>query len=107
MMIGKPTDVGTPQSASRTGDATSRRIESGAGAGKVDAVLPTDSVKLSQAGRALTAANQAPGEFRAEKVAALKQAIAEGSYHVQAKVVADRMINEAAELLESMTAAGA
>jgi flagellar biosynthesis anti-sigma factor FlgM len=46
-------------------------------------------------------------DFRADKVAALKKAIAEGTYHVQAKVVAERMIMEAAELLESMTAQGA
>jgi flagellar biosynthesis anti-sigma factor FlgM len=106
MMIGKPADVGTPQPASRTGDATSRRVETGAGGGKVEGVAPADSVNLSEAGRALTAANQAPDEFRAEKVAALKKAVAEGAYHVQAKVVADRMINEAAGLLETMTAAG-
>ena len=107
MMIGKPTDVGSPQSASRTGDATTRRMESGTGAGKVDGVLPTDSVKLSDTGRAIASTKEAVEEFRSEKVAALKKAIAEGTYHVQAKVVADRLIMEAAELLESMTAAGA
>jgi len=107
MMIGKPTDVGSPQSASRTGDVSSRRMESGAGGGKVEGVAPTDSVSLSQAGRALTSTNQAVEDFRSDKVAALKKAIAEGTYHVQAKVVAERMIMEAAELLESMTAQGA
>ena len=107
MMIGKPSDVGTPQSASRTGDVTPRRMESGSGGGKVDAVATTDSVQLSPTGRAITAGNQAAEEFRSEKVAALKKAIAEGTYHIQAKVVAERMITEAAELLESMTAAGA
>ena len=105
-MIVKPTDVGTPQAASRTGGATTRRLESGAGGGKVDSVLPTDTVKLSTTGRALTAANQTLDEFRADKVAALKKAVEEGSYRVQAKVVADRMITEAAELLGSMTASG-
>ena len=106
MMIGKPTDVGSPQSASRTGDVSSRRMESGAVGGKVEGVVPTDSVSLSQAGRAITSTSQTE-EFRSDKVAALKTAIAEGSYHVQAKVVAERMIMEAAELLESMTAQGA
>lgn len=107
MMIGKPTDVGSPQSASRTSDVYSRPIESGAAGGKVEPVTATDSVKLSDTGRAITATNQAVEEFRSDKVAAMKQAIAEGTYHVQAKVVADRMIMEAAELLEAMTAQGA
>ncbi len=107
MMIGKPTDVGSPQSASRTADVSSRRMESGAGGGKVEGVVPTDSVSLSQAGRAITSTSQTVEEFRSDKVAALKTAIAEGTYHVQAKMVAERMIMEAAELLESMTAQGA
>ena len=104
MMIGKPTDVGAPQSALRTGSATTRRIESGTGSDeKVDGVAATDSVKLSDAGRALTA-GQSAEEFRADKVAALKAAVEAGTYEVKARVVADRMITEAAELLESMTA---
>ena len=104
MMIGKPTDVGAPQAALRTGSATTRRIESGTGSDeKVDGVAATDSVKLSDAGRALTAAGQTAEEFRADKVAALKAAVEAGTYEVKARVVADRMINEAAELLESMT----
>lgn len=107
MMIGKPTDVGSPQSASRTADATSRHIEASGAGGKVDAVQATDSVKLSDTGRAIASTGEAVAEFRSERVAALKKAIAEGTYHVQAKVVAERMIMEAAELLESMTAQGA
>ena len=107
MMIGKPTDVGSPQSASRTADAGSRRVETGGSGGKVEGVQPTDSVKLSDTGRAIASTGEARGEFRSEKVEALKKAIAEGTYHVQAKVVAERMIMEAAELLESMTAQGA
>lgn len=105
MMIGKPTDVGTPQSALRTGSAAPRRVESGsAGGEKVDGVLPSDSVKLSDTGRALTAAGKAVDDFRADKVAALKMALEQGTYHVQARIVADRMISEAAELLRSMAA---
>jgi flagellar biosynthesis anti-sigma factor FlgM len=107
MMIGKPNDVGSPQSASRTADATSRRMESGGVDGKVAGVQATDSVKLSETGRAIVSTGEAVAEFRADKVAALRKSIAEGTYHVQAKVVAERMIMEAAELLESMTAQGA
>jgi negative regulator of flagellin synthesis FlgM len=104
MMIGKPTDVGTPQAASRTGGA--RVVEAGSSGGKVEKVEGTDSVKLSDVGRAIVGANQTLEEFRAEKVAALKKAVEDGSYKVQAKVVADRMINEAAGLLETMAASG-
>jgi flagellar biosynthesis anti-sigma factor FlgM len=105
MMIGKPTDVGTPQSALRTGSATTRRVESGsAGGEKVDGVLPTDSVKLSDTGRALTAAARTVDEFRADKVAAVKLALEQGTYNMQARIIADRMISEAADLLKSMAA---
>jgi negative regulator of flagellin synthesis FlgM len=107
MMIGKPTDVGTPQAASRTGAA--RAVEAGSSGGKVEKVESVegiDSVKLSDVGRAIVGAGQTLEEFRAEKVAALKKAVEDGSYKVQAKVVADRMINEAAGLLETMAASG-
>jgi negative regulator of flagellin synthesis FlgM len=104
MMIGKPTDVGTPQSALRTGSAATRRIDSGAaGDGKVDGVAPSDSVKLSDTGRALTTAGKVIDEFRADKVAAVKMALEQGTYHVQARIVADRMISEAADLLRTMS----
>ena len=107
MMIGKPTDVGSPQSASRTADATSRRMQTGGAGGTVAGGPPTDSVKLADTGRAIAATGETVAEFRSEKVEALKKAIAEGTYQVQAKVVAERMIMEAAELLESMAAQGA
>lgn len=105
MMIGKPTDVGTPQAALRTGATPSKRVESGASSDeRVDGVVPSDSVEVSDTGRALAAGSQAADEFRADKVAAVKKALEEGTYQVRAKIVADRMITEAAELLESMAA---
>lgn len=108
MVIGKPTDAGTPKSALPTSSAGTRRVESGAAesgaAGVVAGVIPTDSVKLSDAGRALTAAGQAVDDFRADKVAAVKMALEQGTYRVHARIIADRMIAEAAELLETMAA---
>jgi negative regulator of flagellin synthesis FlgM len=104
MMIGRPTDVGTPQAASRAGGA--RVVEPGTSGGKVEEVESADSLKLSDASRALVGAGRTAEGFRAEKVAALKKAVEDGSYKVQAKVVAERMINEAAGLLETMAASG-
>ncbi len=107
MMIGKPTEIGSPVSPARSGSATTAAGNTAiAGDGKVENVLPTDSVKLSDAGRAMTSPVRAEDAFRADKVAAVKQAIEQGTYKIQARVVAERMISEAAELLESMSATG-
>ena len=108
MMIGKPTDVGAAPPAPRTGAATGSRIAVAApvasGEDKVDGPVASDSVKLSDTSRAMIAANQASDEFRADKVAAVRKAIEEGHYQVQARQIADRLIREASELLESLAA---
>lgn len=104
MMIGKPTDVGALQSALRTGDVATRSTEAArASDGKVESVQSIDSVKLSDTSRSLSAAAGTLDGFRADKVAEIKQAIEQGTYQVKARVVADRMISEAADLLRSMT----
>jgi flagellar biosynthesis anti-sigma factor FlgM len=103
MNINKPTDAVAPQSALRTTGAPARRLEAGgSGGGKVEGVQSPDSVQLSDTGRALSAAGQAIDQFREDKVAAVKRALEMGTYQVHARIVADRMISEASDVLRLM-----
>ena len=76
-----------------------------ANAGKeVASVDATDRVELSGTSLSLAAGVQKSSDtVRAEKVAEVKQAIQQGKFHISAQVVADKMINEAAELIEAIT----
>ena len=67
--------------------------------GGVDGV---DKVELSETSRRLTADATAgvDGDIRADKVNEVRQAMQEGRFQVSARAVADKMINEAAELIE-------
>ncbi|HMM51039.1 MAG: flagellar biosynthesis anti-sigma factor FlgM [Burkholderiales bacterium] len=69
------------------------------------AATDTDSVSLSNVPGALSAAGDEAG-VRPEKVAEIREAIREGRFHVRAEVIAERMIAQAAELLETLAASG-
>jgi negative regulator of flagellin synthesis FlgM len=56
-------------------------------------------VQLSAAASGLLGAAQAGADFDAEKVARISQAIENGSFKVNAEVIADKMIANAQELL--------
>jgi len=69
----------------------------------------TDQVQLSEASRSLKAGLSARNDgetIRPEKVEEIREAIKKGEFHVSAEAVADKMIAEAAELVEVMTAMG-
>ena len=76
-----------------------RNASSGATTGPAGAV--TDTVALSAASRHLAAGEtaRAAGDFDADKVAAVRAAIAQGTFGVDAGRVADRMIEHAGDLL--------
>jgi negative regulator of flagellin synthesis FlgM len=57
------------------------------------------SVQLSSAAAGLLAAASAPPEFDAAKVERIKQAIADGSFRIDAAAIADKLIANAQELL--------
>ncbi len=68
--------------------------------GPIDAVRPTASSEKIQISEASKALNQIPDEaFDAAKVAQIRKAISEGRFNVNAEIVADRMIGDAAELI--------
>jgi flagellar biosynthesis anti-sigma factor FlgM len=69
----------------------------------------TDQVQLSETSRTLKAGMSAENDgetIRPDKVEEIREAIKKGEFHVSAEVVADKMIAEAAELVEVMTAMG-
>lgn len=65
--------------------------------GGVKSVKSTDTVELSPLVSQLTASG-AEGEFDAKKVEAIKAAIRDGKFQINAEVVADKLIAHAADL---------
>ena len=82
-----------PKNAAETKAAGASVANAGAGA---DA---SAQVQLSAAASSLLGAAPADADFDADKVARISQAIASGSYKVNAEVIADRLIANAQELL--------
>jgi negative regulator of flagellin synthesis FlgM len=71
-----------------------------AGASAADAEADASAqVQLSAAASSLLGAAPADADFDADKVARISQAIDNGSYKVNAEVIADRLIANAQELL--------
>ena len=74
-----------------------------------EAVEGTDQVHLSEASLNLKTGASAENDgktIRPEKVEEIREAIKKGEFHVSAEAVADKMIAEAAELVEAMTMMG-
>lgn len=105
MKIDKPVEIQPTQDAAlRAGQpAGAARPAARAGA-QGRAGSAADSVSLSAASRGLAAELATDGaEVRHDKVAQVREAIREGRFNVKAQVVADKMIAQAAELLETLT----
>ncbi len=100
MKIDKPVEIqSTPDAALRSGQAAGAARSAARGRAAAPAAGETDSVSLSAASRA----PKADADVRADKVAEVREAIREGRFHVSAEVVADKMIAQAAELLETLS----
>ncbi|HEY0878313.1 MAG TPA: flagellar biosynthesis anti-sigma factor FlgM [Zeimonas sp.] len=103
MKIGKPAEPQQPDALSRAGSGTP---VVGSGGDRPEAVEKTpraDAVHLSQASKSLAARTAAEELERARKVEDVKTAIREGRFQVNAHAVADKMITQAAELLETLS----
>src|SRR5690606_13368095 len=102
MKIGNPIDCIKPDGgnpgASRAGISSSR---------PVSPVEASDRIDLSETSRTLASGETRAGEdIRANKVSEVREAIARGEYRVDAAVVAERMIIESAQLLETLSSNG-
>ena len=103
MKIGKP-EAQQPEALSRAGHGTP--VAGAVGGGRPDAVEktpPADAVHLSQTSRGLAAEGANDEQLRLRKVEEVKAAIREGRFQVSAHAVADKMISQAAELLETLS----
>jgi flagellar biosynthesis anti-sigma factor FlgM len=100
--------IGPTNEAPRVEVATATSAARSAQAQAVEAVNATkavDQIQLSGAAESIAARNEVP--FDAQKVAAIRKAIAEHEYKVQHEAIAKKMIAEAASLLESIPVPGA
>lgn len=87
-----------PPSAADAADRKSRASSDG----KVNATAGTDSVRLTDVGSELSAAaaraGGAPAPFDAARVAAVRAALADGSFKVDAQLIADRLLSTEKDL---------
>jgi flagellar biosynthesis anti-sigma factor FlgM len=101
MKIGQITDGLQPAGISPTSGQGS-----GTGSGPVQGVAApaaVDQVQLSQMSQQLTGSD---ASINVDKVAQVRQAVSDGTFVVDPAVVADRMLNEAAHLLQQLSGAG-
>ncbi len=103
MKIGKP-EAQQPDALSRAGHGTPVvGAAAGARSDAVEKTPPADAVHLSQTSRSLAAEGAGDEQLRLCKVEEVKAAIREGRFQVSAHAVADKMISQAAELLETLS----
>jgi negative regulator of flagellin synthesis FlgM len=108
MKINPPVDG----SSKEIGDRLNRGLGAAAGASAgtpahssaaveaVNAAAASEKIQLSEASQALNRLSIEP--FDAAKVAQIRKAISEGRFNVNAEIVADRMIGDAAELMTTI-----
>lgn len=101
MKVGQLYETNQVDAATRLGTRNGRDLPVGRNGGQREAgTVDSDRVKLSDAARKAAAADDS---FDAARVSALQKAIAEGRYPVDAGKIADAMISQAAELLQTLS----
>lgn len=92
--------AGGPQKAAA---APAAGAEVAAAAGPAAATKPQAgvTVTLSSTTQAMSAGGSSSDVFNAEKVEAMKQSIANGTFQVNPEAIADKMLSNAAEMLSA------
>jgi negative regulator of flagellin synthesis FlgM len=103
MKIGQASDIHKSELL-RTVQAAGLRQAGSAGDAEVGKTQAAAKVQLSETSRGLAAdSGRSSASVREAKVEEIRKAISEGKFHVNAHAVADKMMSEAAELLETLT----
>ena len=99
MIIRPPNDPSVNVTSNNQSAATKAGAEA-ATAARSESKAPSVSVTVSALARGLEKAAAAEPEVDVEKVEAMKQAIADKSYTVNASAIADKMLANAREMLQ-------
>jgi negative regulator of flagellin synthesis FlgM len=100
--------AGGPQKAADKPGAGAEAAAASGGAAPAAAAQPQAGVTVTLSSSASQALSSGGGNevFNAEKVEAMKQAIADGSFKVNAEAIADKMLSNAAEMLGASSGGG-
>ena len=103
MKIGHPADKPAAAAGAPAAAEPAKAGQGQAAAATAAAADPSATVALSSTAATLLSGG-ASGEFDAEKVARMSEAIASGSFKVNAEAIADKLIANAQELLVKVKA---
>jgi negative regulator of flagellin synthesis FlgM len=103
MKIGHPADKPAAAAGAPAAADAAKAGQAQASAETAGAADPSATVALSSTAATLLSGG-ASGEFDAEKVARMSEAIASGSFKVNAEAIADKLIANAQELLVKVKA---
>jgi len=103
MKIGHPADKPAAAAGAPAAADAAKSGQAQAAAATAGAADPSATVALSSTAATLLSGG-ASGEFDAEKVARMSEAIASGSFKVNAEAIADKLIANAQELLVKVKA---
>jgi len=103
MKIGHPADKPAAAAGAPAAAEPAKAGQGQAAAATAAAADPSATVALSSTAATLLSGG-ASGEFDAEKVARMTEAIASGSFKVNAEAIADKLIANAQELLVKVKA---
>lgn len=93
--------AGGPQKAAERPNAGAEAAAAAGAAAKPQAGAGVTVTLSSSASQAISGAGGSSDVFNAEKVEAMKAAIADGSFKVNAEAIADKMLANAAEMLNA------
>ena len=103
MKIGHPADKPAAAAGAPAAADAAKAGQAQASAETAGAADPSATVALSSTAATLLSGG-ASGEFDAEKVARMSEAIASGSFKINAEAIADKLIANAQELLVKVKA---